>query len=210
MFSFPGGPMRISLSFLCLFSLTTYAQVFSVPWANPLACARHVGQNERGELVINYAYYSSYARGLAETIAIFQRLHGNPGLRLSLEHLQYTMGQYRVMRSVEYAPDCESFPTLDEDTQRLLDTQRSRPLVADDFGGPNWVHMISAIGQDELVCLNYVDRGDAVSGCGDVWQSGLTAEEVVCHRGKTYLKCHVDCITRLNRSTPELQPGFCP
>lgn len=181
----------------------------SPPWANPTACARHVGLTELSRLSVTYTRYTSYSSGLSETINIFRRLHGDPTLRLSFEHLQYSMGAYRVMRPVDYAADCESFSELDAQTQHLLEVQEQRRLTLDDFRGSDWIHMVTAIGQDELVCLNYVDRDGSVTGCGDVWQGGLTAEEVICHEGKTYLKCHVDCVARLNGSNPNLQPGFC-
>lgn len=200
--------MKTVLAFALL--LCTHVLAQQIPWADPSACARHVGLNERGVLAVNYAYYRSYSSGLAETIGIYRRLHGDPELRLSVEQLQYALGFYRVMRAADYAADCDSFSELDAQTQHLLKVQEQRKLTSDDFRGGPWIHMLTAVGQDELACLNYIERAGVVTGCGDVWQGGLTAEEVVCHDGKNYLKCHVECVTRLNQSSPTLQPGFCP
>ena len=201
----------MKLFFLGLFWISSHAAalVTQSPWPEGLLCARHIGVNGSGNLTVSFAQYRGFAGGLSETISIYRRLHNNPELKLSLEQLQYTLGDFKIMRPVEYAATCEDFDELDADTTRLLELQNQRKLTPSDFGGSAWIHMVTAIGQDELMCLNYVERNGQVTGCGDIWQGGLTEDEVVCREGKTLLKCHVECITRLNNSNPTIQPGFC-
>jgi hypothetical protein len=192
---------------LYLFAGTALA---AAPWESPTSCARHIGLRSNGKLAVSFTMYSWYASALRELIADYRSLHGDPGLKLSFEQLQYGMGDFTVMRAADYAKDCASFGVVDPEVERLLELQKRRRLVADDLKGAAWIHFPTAIDTKEQGCLVYSKpRNARPQGCGDVWQGGLTADEVVCFEGKTYSKCHVECLTKLNDHTVELQPGFC-
>ena len=69
--------------------------------------------------------------------------------------------------------------------------------------------MVSAIDTEEVNCLAMSKKNGKLAGCGDTWLDGLTADETVCFKGKTYLKCQVECIQKIYNRDLELTPGFC-
>ncbi len=182
----------------------------TVPWSDPTQCGRHVGLNENGKLVTSFSMYSWYANALKETIRDYAKLHKDPDLKLSLEHLQFTLGYFKVIRAVDYAPTCNDFEPLDAPTQALVELQKERKLTPADFRGPQWIHMVSGIDKEEVGCINYRKVGTELMGCGDIWQGGLTEDEVVCYEGKNIPKCYVDCLADIYSHQAKLQPGFCP
>jgi len=197
----------ITCALLCF----TTAVFAAAPWENPNACARHTGLRSNGKLAVSFTMYSWYAGALRELIADYRALHADPDLRLSFEQLQYGMGDFTVMKAVDYAADCSSFGPVDDETERLQELQKSRRLSPEDFKGAQWIHFPTGLDSKEQGCLVYSKpRGGKPQGCGDVWQGGLEAHEVVCIEGKTYSRCHVECLLSLNNNQLELQPGFCP
>lgn len=181
----------------------------NAPWSDPTQCARHVGLTENGKLVASYTMYSWYAQPLRETIAVYAQLHKDPALKLSFEHLQFTIGYYKVMRPVEYAASCNDFPELDAEAKALMELQKTRRLTPEDLKGGDWIHMISGVDQEEVGCINYRKVEGVYQGCGDIWQGGLTADEVVCLKGKNVPKCYVDCLSDIYSRNVNIQPGFC-
>lgn len=197
---------KILLTLLTLFSLQSFAQ--SIPWPDGMKCGRHVGMNIDGRFLDSYTQYNWYSVAWREYIADLAVLMKNPNIRMSFEYLQYRAG-YQIMKNVEYAEDCNQFGELDDETKELLALQKTRPLTKDDFKGPTWIHMVSGIDVEEANCLAMSKKDGKVAGCGDVWQDGVTPDEAVCFKGKTYLKCHVQCIEKIYNRTLELKPGFC-
>lgn len=194
------------LAFLTTLSLSAFAQ--SYPWPEGLKCGRHVGMNIDGKLLDSYTQYSWYAGPWREVVDNMAILLNKPGLKLSFEYLQYRSG-YQIMKDVDYAAECSQFPELESDVQELMELQKTRPLVKDDFKGPKWIHMVNAIDTEEANCLAMSKKNGKLAGCGDIWQDGITSDETVCFKGKTYLKCHVECIQKIYNRELDLKPGFC-
>lgn len=195
------------LTLLTLFSLSSFAQTY--PWPDGLPCARHMGLSIDGKLTQGITQYNWYSTSWRETIDMMAELLKKPGMKLSFEYMQYRAG-FRVMkREVDHGVDCNSIPPLDAETEALLELQKTRPLTEDDFKGPNWVHTLQALDREEVNCLAMSKINNKLNGCGDVWQDGITEDEAVCIQGKTYIKCHVDCLLDIYDREIELQPGSC-
>lgn len=153
--------------------------------------------------------YNWYSNAWRETIDMMAVLSNKPQMKLSFEYVQYRAG-YRIMkREVDHGVDCNSVPEIDAETQALVDLQKERPLTSDDFKGPNWIHTLQAIDREEVNCLALSKINGKLNGCGDVWQDGITEDEAVCFKGKTYIKCHMDCLMNIYDRELDLQPGFC-
>ncbi len=164
--------------------------------------------NVDGKFLDSYTQYNWYSVAWREYIADLAVLMNKPNIKMSFEYLQFRAG-YQIMKNVEYASDCNALPELDAETKALLELQKTRKLTSDDFKSPTWIHMVSAIDTEEVNCLAMSKKNGKLSGCGDIWQDGLTADEAVCFKGKTYLKCQVECIQKIYNRDLELTPGFC-
>lgn len=197
---------KFILLLVALVSMQTFAQ--TTPWPDGQKCGRHVGVNIDGRFLDSYTQYSWYAVAWREYIADLAVHMGNPNIKMSFEYLQYRAG-YQIMKDVDYAPDCQSFVELDSESKALLELQKTRKLTKDDFKGKTWVHMVSAIDVEEVNCLALSKKNGKTAGCADVWQDGLTEDEKVCFKGKTYLRCHVECIEKIYNRKVESTPGSC-
>lgn len=201
------GPMKkFILLLLALVSLQSFAQ--SDPWPDGQKCGRHIGMNVDGKFLDSYTQYNWYSVAWREYIADLATHMGNPNIRMSFEYLQYRAG-YQIMKDVDYAADCNSFAEIDAESKALLELQKTRKLTKDDFNSPTWIHMVSAIDVEEVNCLALSKKNGKTAGCADVWQGGLTEDEKVCFKGKTYLRCHVECIEKIYNRTVESTPGSC-
>lgn len=194
------------LLLVALVSFQTFAQ--SIPWPDGQKCGRHVGVNADGKFLDSYTQYSWYAKAWAEYITDLGAHMGNPNIKMSFEYLQYRAG-YQVMKDVEYAADCPQFGELDSETKSLLELQKTRKLTKDDFKSKTWIHMVRAIDVEEVNCLALSKKNGKTAGCADVWQDGLTEDEKVCFKGKTYLRCHVECIEKIYNRQVETTSGSC-
>lgn len=195
--------LALSLSIL---SFQSFAQ--NIPWPDGLKCGRHIGMNIDGRFHDSFTQYNWYGVAWREYIADLAILMKKPDIKMSFEYLQYRAG-YQVMKAVDYAEDCNQMPDLDDETKALMELQKTRKLTLDDFKGPTWIHMVSGIDVEEANCLAMSKKDGKLAGCGDIFQDGVTEDEAVCFKGKTYLKCHVQCIEKIYNRTLELKPGFC-
>lgn len=195
------------LTLLTFVSLSSFAQTY--PWPDGVPCARHMGVNIDGKLIQGITQYNWYSTSWRETIDMMAELLNKPGMKLSFEYMQYRAGFQIMKREVDHGVDCNSIPPLDAETEALLKLQETRPLTKDDFTGPNWVHTLQALDREEVNCLAMSKINGKLNGCGDVWQGGITEDEAVCIQGKTYIKCHVDCLLDIYDREIELQPGSC-
>ena len=108
---------KFILLFLALVSLQSFAQ--TDPWPEGQKCGRHVGMNVDGQILDSYTQYNWYSVAWAEYIADLAVLMKKPNIKMSFEYLQFRAG-YQIMKTVDYAPDCNSFPELDAETKALL------------------------------------------------------------------------------------------
>lgn len=196
------------LILLSLVSLSSFAAQ-DLPWPEGLPCGRHTGLTLDGELNAPITQYNWYQRTFQEQIDMMAVLLGKPGMKLSFEYIQYRFGYQVMKRDIDYATDCQHLPEQDEDTKRLLELQKTRPLTKEDFKGPNWIHMVNALDKEEVNCLAMSKINGVIAGCGDVWQGGASDDNVVCFEGKNYMKCHVECIEKIYDRDLDIQPGFC-
>lgn len=197
---------KIIVALIAVFSLQSIAQ--SIPWPDGQKCGRHVGLNIDGKFLDSYTQYNWYAVAWREYIADLAAHMSKPDIRMSFEYLQYRAG-YQVMKDVDYAPECQEFTELDSESKALLELQKTRKLKLDDFKGPTWIHMVSAIDVEEANCLAMSKKNGKTAGCADLWQDGLTEDEKVCFKGKTYLRCHVECIEKIYNRKVETTAGSC-
>lgn len=197
---------KLILILMSLISFNSFAQ--SLPWPDGVKCGRHVGMNIDGKLISNFTQYNWYAVAWKEVVDGMAILLNKPDLKLSFEYLQYRSG-YQIMTAVDYSDDCFNFPEHDQEVLDLLALQEKRPLTSEDFKTPRWVHMVNAIDVEEVNCLAMSKVNGKYSGCGDIWQEGITEDEAVCYKGKNYLRCHVDCIQKIYDRKLDLEPGFC-
>ncbi len=200
-------PMKkFILLLLALVSFQSFAQ--SIPWPDGQKCGRHVGMNVDGKFLDSYTQYNWYAKAWAEYITDLGNHMGNPNIKMSFEYLQYRAG-YQVMKDVEYSPECQQFGELDSETKSLMELQKTRKLTREDFKSKTWIHMVSAIDVEEVNCLALSKKNGKTAGCADVWQDGLSEDEKVCFKGKTYLRCHVECIEKIYNRKVETTSGSC-
>ncbi len=200
-------PMKkFILLLLALASFQSFAQ--SIPWPDGQKCGRHVGMNVDGKFLDSYTQYNWYAKAWAEYITDLGNHMGNPNIKMSFEYLQYRAG-YQVMKDVEYSPECQQFGELDSETKSLMELQKTRKLTREDFKSKTWIHMVSAIDVEEVNCLALSKKNGKTAGCADVWQDGLSEDEKVCFKGKTYLRCHVECIEKIYNRKVETTSGSC-
>lgn len=197
---------KFILLLLALVSFQSFAQ--SIPWPDGQKCGRHVGMNVDGKFLDSYTQYNWYAKAWAEYITDLGNHMGNPNIKMSFEYLQYRAG-YQVMKDVEYSPECQQFGELDSETKSLMELQKTRKLTRDDFKSKTWIHMVSAIDVEEVNCLALSKKNGKTAGCADVWQDGLSEDEKVCFKGKTYLRCHVECIEKIYNRKVETTSGSC-
>lgn len=191
---------------LTLCSLSSFAQ--SLPWPDSMLCARHLGLNNNGKLVDNSTQYNWYAVAWKDVITDMGTLLNKPNLKLSFDYIQYRTG-YQLMKEVDYATDCNSFEEVDTEVKELFELQKTRPLTKEDFKTPRWIHMVNPLDTEEVNCLAMSKKNGKLFGCGDLWQDGISEDEAVCIKGKTYLRCHVSCMEKIYNRQIELEPGFC-
>ena len=195
---------------LALFSLSSFAQ--TVTWPEGLPCVRVGGLTDKGTYEQGVTQYSWFARTFREIEGFVAELQGKPleQTKLSWNYIQYRMG-YRVMSQAEYASDCMvGFPPDDEEMQMIRAKSEKGELTVDDFKGPRWLHVVQAMDKEEVNCLAISKINGKLQGCNDIWQDGLTEDELVCFKGKTMPKCHVDCIQKIYNRQVDLTPGSCP
>ncbi len=195
---------------MLVFSALTYAEELKLPWADK--CVRVVTLGPDLKLVNSYSQYKWFGGSWGEVEAEMGILMNRPNLQISLEYLNYRAGNH-VTNVAEYAADCNAFPTNENDdpeVKELSDKSEAGTLTLNDFKGPKWLHMIQPIDTEEANCLAISKKNGVLAGCADIWQDGITNEEVVCFEGKTYSKCHMNCMNKIYNRKLDLTNGFCP
>ena len=201
---------KLTFVLLAFFSLSSFAQ--SVLWPEGLPCVRVGGLTERGTYEEGISQYAWFGRTFREIEAYVAELQGKPieQTKLSFNYLQYRMG-YLVLSQAQYAPDCISgFGEDDEEMKMIRAKSAKGVLTIDDFKGPRWLHVVQAMDKEEVNCLAISKVNGKLAGCNDIWQDGLQEDELVCFKGKTMPKCHVDCIQKIYNRQVDLTPGSCP
>lgn len=192
-----------SLIFLSLFRGLARAQ--EVPWSG--TCARLYVLTAQRELITQTSQYGWMGNWgeLEQGLAI---LAGKPTIKVSYEFVQTRFG-HLVVSAAEYAPDCNSFPDDDAEILALREKSKAKTLVQDDFKGARWLHLVKAIDSEEDKCVSYSRVAGKWSGCGDLWQGGMTEDKVVCFNKRSYPRCQVECIKKIYRRELDVQDGFC-
>ena len=200
---------KFILVILALFSFSSFAQ--SVLWPEGLPCVRVGGLTEKGTYEQGITQYAWFGRTFREIEGYVAELQGKPleQTKLSFNYLQYRMG-YRVLSVAEYAADCNELPGDDDEMKIIRAKSEKMELTANDFKGPRWLHVVQALDKDEVNCLAISKINGKLQGCNDIWQDGLQEDELVCFKGKTMPKCHVECIQKIYNRQLDLTPGSCP
>lgn len=155
-------------------------------------------------------FTTNYSSAWADSARQMSEIMGKPVEKLSPEYLALKMG-HMVLGKVEYSDSFE-FSEPSEEVSNLLERSQSEQLSFEDFKGASWLHLLKPIDDEEEACLWAGKKNGKWTGCGDVWQGGLTEDKVVCFENKTYLKCHIDCMKKIYNREDEIvtQSGFCP
>jgi hypothetical protein len=195
------------LLLVMFFSVISQAYAQKLPWAN--TCGRVISFKESGILQPSINQHAWITTGWHEIEVQLAEHMRKPGLEVSMEYVNYRAGDL-VMTQAEYAPDCKSFKEDDEKTKALFAKSQAGTLTRDDLKGPRWIHLMQAMNKIEDNCLALSKVNGLYSGCADQWQDGLTQDELVCFKGKTYMKCHVECMETIYKTDVKTQPGPCP
>lgn len=199
-------PRLLLASLLIMLSLVGKARAQEVPWSG--TCARLYILTTTRELITQTSQYSwmgSWGE-LEQGLAV---LAGRPSVKISFEFVQTRYG-HLVISAAEYAPDCQSFPADDDEIKMLKAKSAAKTLKQDDFKGARWLHLVKAIDSEEDQCVSYNRVAGRWSGCGDMWQGGMTEDKVVCFNKRSYPRCQVECIKKIYKRELEVQDGFCP
>lgn len=196
------------LLFLALLLLPVLAHAQKLPWPEGMPCAQVAGLDHKDKYTDPITARALIGSVFAEIEAMIAQLQGKPSVEISFEYIQMRQG-FQVMAQATYG-DCKTFAEDDEEQTELRRKSNEGTLTADDFKGPRWLHMVQPIDSEEANCLALSKVNGVLGGCNDLWQDGVTEDETVCIKGKTYMKCHVDCMEKIYKRKIESQPGFCP
>lgn len=164
--------------------------------------------SERGKAVMLISHKASMA-GWEEVNVLISQMTGVRNAILSPEYASYRAG-VKVMGRSMYAENSLDIPDSPELTAVIEQYGETQP-PKESFKGGFWLHMVQPITNEEANCLAItLPPGGTPSGCGDQWQTGITADKVVCLGDYTYLKCHVECMEKIYNHKLETTAGFCP
>lgn len=188
-------------------SLTSFAQVD--PWIKSWAIPVSVLDNlEIQRPVYNYVLlggaFSDHERAIEE----LQNLPKG-SVKVSPEFIEYRFGRIAIYRETPYLEDLQETYVLADEVKAAQAKAKSGEFSREDLKGPNWINLIQAIDKEEVNCLSISRVNGKTQGCGDPWQGGLTEDELVCFKGKTYIKCHVECIEKIYDRKLEVTEGSC-
>ncbi len=197
---------------LTSFGILTKAFAEEMPWpqewALTISAQRSGPAGKQLKFLPGYTTKATITNPFREINALIAKMTGKINPVISPEYMNYYMG-YEVIGNTIYGPDMASLP-MDDEIKSIMQKSDAGTLTKEDFKSRRWIHLVNALDLKEKNCLAISVIAGKVGGCGDIWQDGLTDEEVVCHNGYNYLKCHVDCMNTIYNRQAEVQPGFCP
>jgi hypothetical protein len=181
---------------LSLFSLSSFAQ--TVLWPEGLPFVRVGGLSMDGKYEEGISAYALFGRAFSEIEDYVSVLQGKPRdqVKLSFNYVQYRQG-YHVMSMAEYVAKPQDFAADDEELAEIRKKGERGELTRADFKGSRWLHVVQALDKDEVNCLAISKVNGKLGGCNDIWQDGLQEDELECFKGRTYPKCHLDCIRKI-------------
>lgn len=169
------------------------AEVTGTRWPAPLCLGWYVDETgvERRSMMMDMDIGQSWS----DTNGAIARIIGRAAVA-SPEYVFFRSGAARIIAPSVFAGPRDDFPPF-------------RPGVSRDAP---WIYMwqfpLDSPG-DDCVSLNVV--GGATSGCGDPWQDGIDpANELACHEGRTYLRCHLWCREQVEDVRLGYTNGPCP
>lgn len=150
--------------------------------------------NARGVESTPMLIESNVAVPWSDSSAVISQLVGRPAI-ISPEYIMLRMGARALIAPSVYGVN-SAMP----------------PFETGYTAAAPWLNLVqfpSDSRGDDCVSLNRVGR--AVSGCGDLWQDGIDpVNELACHNGKTYLRCHLWCVEQAENRTLGYANGPCP
>lgn len=188
-------------------SVSSFAQI--EPWIKPWAIPVSVLENmEIQRPVYNYVLLGSAFSDHERAIEEAQNLPKN-SVKVSPEFIEYRFGRIAMYRETPYIEDLQTPYELSDEVKNAQAKSKAGELTREDLKGPNWINLIQAIDKEEVNCLSISRVDGKAQGCGDPWQGGLQDDELVCFKGKTYIKCHVECIEKIYDRKVETTEGPC-
>lgn len=195
---------------LTLLTISSFAQAQSLPWSEAYAMPIVLKQDNKFQMpVYNYTLFGGAFKEIEGYIAEIQ---GKPAgsVKITPEYIEYRFGRPVIYRHTMYSSKPVTDIQLNAEVQDAYKKAAEGTLKKEDLKGPNWIHLIQSIDVEEVNCLAISRKEGKSSGCADIWQDGLSDEEAVCYKGRTYLKCHVGCLEKIYNRKIETVPGFCP
>lgn len=190
-------------------SAQAFAQAVKIPWTDK--CVRLTSLKPDMKIVNTYSEYAWVRAMWAEVAAQMGEHMKIPNLEISLEYLNYRTG-FLVTNTAEYASGCNDFPAdeeMDEELASLHKKADAGTLHPNDFKGARWIHLIQPMDAEEANCLALSKTNGVYAGCADQWQGGITDDKAVCLKGKSYLRCHVECMEKIYDHKINYKSGFC-
>jgi hypothetical protein len=179
------------------------------PWKNDWGRLVYVNSDANVTLSETYTNYGFMGRTFNEWEVLVAQMLGRPSVKISPEYVWYTMGA-RIVAPTMYAKTPNELAENDEELERLFEKSKAGTLTDKDFSGPRWIHLIQPIDREETNCLKLSKINGVPGGCGDVFQDDITEDKAVCFKGKTYVKCHIECLNKIYDRVADTTPGFCP
>ncbi len=203
--------LNVTFCLLAFVGIASTAFAAELPWSNEWARTISIKKVAGTKLKLQYGFTKKAFLGntFAEMNALIAKLTGDPKAFITPEYLNFYMG-YEAIGFTDYAKDQGDF-VIDEELQAIQAKSDAGTLVKEDFkNNRRWIHIVNAIDKEEINCIAISVIAGVTAGCGDVWQGGITDDEVVCHKDYNYLKCHVGCLNKIYNRQAEVTEGFCP
>lgn len=190
-----------------LASVSSFAQVntWPQPWAIPISVLHNY---EIQRPVYNYVLLGNAFADHERAIEEAQDLPKNT-VKISAEFIECRFGRIALYRQTVFLDDLQTPYEITDEVKAAQAKSKAGELTKADLKGPNWINLIQAIDKEEVNCLSISRTNGKASGCGDPWQGGLNDDELVCFKGRTYIKCHVECIEKIYDRKVETTEGPC-
>lgn len=198
------------LLLLVLCGLSAVASAQTIPWEQ--SWARPVLIDTDMKMRTPAYHYLLLGTAFKEIESYIEEIQGKPkgSVKISADYIEYRFGYPYIYRNTFYTEDPQARVEFNDEVNEVIEKSKAGTLTKEDLKGPNWIHLVQALDTEEANCLAVSRKNNVSRGCADQWQDGgLTDDKLVCFKGKTYIKCHVECMEQIYKRKVETTPGPC-